>query len=108
MNIVRLSRRLPNILGIVVLLALVGGLLAMWRVPSATTEQRQYSRTIGELTEGREVGQLFESIRPHLSGVAFQVATYGGRENTHGVIFELRERIEDTEPLRRVTVNARE
>ncbi len=77
------------------------------RVPLVSSEQRAYNRNIGELTGVREVGQIFESIRPNLSAVSLQIATYGGRENTHDVIVELRERPEDAEPLRRVVVNAR-
>lgn len=56
-----------------------------------STSQRTWEHTVGEITGPIEVGQLFESVRPRLHGVAFQMATYGGRENSGEVIFELRE-----------------
>jgi 4-amino-4-deoxy-L-arabinose transferase-like glycosyltransferase len=102
----RLARR--GVLG-----AFIGGgilLLALGqsvRVPYASTEQRVYTRTVGEIHGEREVGQTFESVRPVLTGVAFQFATFGGRENTEDVLFELREHVRDAEPLRRAVVNAR-
>lgn len=69
--------------------------------------QDAYTGNVGELIGTLEVGQTFESIRPRLSAVAFQVATYSGRANTEDVIFELRSRPEDGKPLRTVRVNAR-
>lgn len=56
-----------------------------------STSQRTWEHTVGEIAGPIEVGQLFESVRPRLHGVAFQMATYGGRENSGEVIFELRE-----------------
>lgn len=103
-------RLVSSVRGIV---ALGGAVVAFWllahliHVPYASTEQRAYNRNAGEVTGEREVGQTFESIRGNLTGFAFQIATYGARENTHDVVFELRERVEDREPIRRVAVNAR-
>ena len=96
-----------------VVILLAGIVLVVWvalqsfHVTYRSTEQLSYNRNVGELTGEREVGQMLESIRPNLAGVAFQIATYGGRTNTSDVIFELRHRPEDPEPLRHVVTNAR-
>lgn len=76
------------------------------RVPHMSTEQFQTEANVGEVTGPVEVGQWFESVRPHLSGVVFQFATYSNRENTEEVIFELRQ-APDADPIRTVQVNAR-
>lgn len=94
-----------GIVAVVVVAALVA--TTVIRVPAVTTAQTSYNRHLSELTGEQEVGQLFESTRPYLSGVALQIATFCCRENTRDVIFELRSRPESRSVLRTVTVNAR-
>jgi len=89
-----------------VLLIVVAVFLSGIRVPYVSLQQLSRNRTIGEITGDKEVGQTFESNRQNLSGVGFQVATFGSRENNKDVIFELRNNITDEQPLRRVVVNA--
>lgn len=77
------------------------------RLPFALTQQLFYNRSIGEIFGQREVGQIFESVKPNLSAVSFKIATYGSRENNKDVIFELRRGIGDVKLLRIITVNAK-
>lgn len=91
---------IATLLGMVLLAQLVS-------VSYTSTSQEQWNRTIGELTGPLEVGQAFESVRPRLSGVAFQPATYGARENSGEVLFELRESL-DGPVVRTVRTDARE
>ncbi|MDP3685209.1 MAG: hypothetical protein Q8R32_00065, partial [bacterium] len=74
------------------------------RVPYRTTTQDTYTSHVPEIHGAREVGQTFESLRPFLSGVAFQVATYSDRKATGEAIFELRRGPGDSAILRAVRV----
>lgn len=103
----RKEQKRLNVITVVVALLALGLAGSGVRVPYASTTQATYRGNVGELVGSREVGQSFESVRPRLSAVAFQVATYSGRANTEDVIFELRHRPEDEKPLRTVRVNAR-
>jgi 4-amino-4-deoxy-L-arabinose transferase-like glycosyltransferase len=77
------------------------------KLPFDSTQQLFFNRSVGEIYGQREVGQTFESVKSNLSAVSFKIATFGDRENNKDVIFELRKGISDKEPLRTVTVNAK-
>lgn len=102
----KVSRRLAATVAAGVLL-LLGAAASFLTVPHVSTVQEAATGNVGEIYGAREVGQTFESLRPRLRAVAFQVATYSGRENTEDVIFELRKKPEDFKPIRTVRVNAR-
>ncbi len=76
------------------------------RVPYAITRQNLNNRSIDEITGAREVGQIFKSEENNLVGIGFQFATFGERKNDKEVIFELRQNLEDRDPLRTVEINA--
>lgn len=76
------------------------------RIPTTSTAQFQVDAHVGEVAGKIEVGQWFESVRPNLSGVTFQFATYSNRQNTEEVIFALR-RTPSGDALRTVRVSAR-
>lgn len=99
-----LPRRIRRIIltgAVLLALGVVGGAA---RVPYRTALQSTYTDHVGEIHGALEVGQTFESSRPFLSGVAFQVATYSNRKATGEVIFELRRSPGDSAVLRTVRV----
>ena len=61
---------------------------------------------VGEIYGETKVGQTFYSYGSGLSGIKVLMANYHNRENTHDVIFHLREGPESIKDLRRVVVNA--
>lgn len=60
---------------------------------------------VGEIYGEMKVGQTFYSYGSGLSGIKVLMVNYHDRENTHDVIFHLRESPGSTKDLRRVVVN---
>lgn len=94
--------------GVVVALLVLTVAGRLVRLPYASTVQGLAGATVGEIAGSLEVGQSFESLRPRLRAVAVQFATYGGRENTEEVLFELREGSPTGSVVRTDRVSARD
>lgn len=94
-------------LSLFLLILVVAGVASfIIRVPYATTRQTLSNRSIGEIIGAREVGQIFKSDKANLTAVSFQFSTFGNRKNDKEVIFELRQNLEDNDPIRTVKINA--
>ncbi|TSC73179.1 MAG: hypothetical protein G01um101438_202 [Parcubacteria group bacterium Gr01-1014_38] len=78
------------------------------RVSYRSTVQPEYTGHVGEIHGALEAGQTFESLRPSLRGVAFQIATYSNRRATGEVVFELRRSPDAPTALRTARVPARQ
>ncbi len=89
--------------GLVALLLLLGRTV---RMPYRSTVQPAFTGHLKEIHGAQEVGQTFESLRPHLRAVSIQFATYSNRRATGDILFELRERPGAEQALRTVRVPA--
>ncbi len=65
-----------------------------------------YTKTVGEIVGGIEVGQTIMPTTNELSSLEIGFATFSNRLNTRDVILSIYDSLESTEPLRIVTVNA--
>jgi 4-amino-4-deoxy-L-arabinose transferase-like glycosyltransferase len=90
-------------LAIVALAALV-----VVRVPEIGEYLPEHTHNSGELTGDTFVGQTFIASQNNLSSLGIIIATYSGRNNTHPVIFHLKESADSAEDLRTVQVNPKE
>ncbi len=67
-----------------------------------------FTKHVGELTSGMEVGQTVQPEQDNWNAVEIGFATFSSRNNTAEVVLEIKERPDSATALRRVTVNASE
>lgn len=72
-----------------------------------TLGPRYFTKNVGELVSGREVGQLVPIDFDNWDRIDFAIATYSGRNNTEDVIVHIREDVNATKDIRTIRVNAR-
>lgn len=90
----------------IVFVSIVFFALIFLKIPYSSTYQYSYNRSLNEIRGDLEAGQIFTSVRSDLASVSFQFATYGDRKNDRDVIFEIRRKYTDKEPLRKVVVKS--
>lgn len=87
----------------VVAIITIGVLLGV-RVPEVGENQSVTTQNSGEVTAATPVGQTFIASQNNMQSIGVLMATYSGRDNTHPVIFTLKESSESTDILRSSSV----
>lgn len=80
-------------------------ILLFIRVPAVGEYQPTYTQNSGEITGDTFVGQTFVASKNHLSSIGILIATYSGRNNTHPVIFHLKESADSPDDIFTTTVD---
>lgn len=80
------------------------GFLLFVRVPEIGENQDTNTANSGEVTGDILVGQTFIASQDNLKSVGVMMATYSGRNNTHPIVFELKES-SDSPTIRTVSVS---
>ncbi len=79
--------------------------LLFLRVPEIGESQATHTQNSGEVIGDQFVGQTFIASRNHLSSIGIIIATYSNRDNTHPVVFHLKESAETQEDIRTISVS---
>lgn len=97
-----MQKKLLIIAGLVVIAL---GALVLIRVPEAEPITLEHTGNFGEITGNMIVGQTFIASQDNLSSISVMMATYSGRDNTHPVLFELKESPTSANVLRKAEAN---
>ncbi len=84
---------------------IVLGALLFVHIPEVGEIQSATSSNSGEITQATPVGQTFVASQNSMRSIGVLMATYSGRDNTHPVIFSLKESPETPVVLRTVSVD---
>ncbi len=80
-------------------------ILVLIRVPELGENQNVTTQNSGELIGSALVGQTFTASQDNLRSIGVLMATYSGRDNTHSVVFELKESPDSSSVLRTVSAS---
>lgn len=84
------------------------GIFAFIRIPEVGENQESHTQNSGDIIADGFVGQTFVASRNQLSSIGIIIATHSGRDNTHPIIFHLKNSADAQTDVQTITANPKD